>query len=235
MSVIIAVTVGIFLLLFLVGKCSSDSASTDTAAVEPLNVSTTAEGALAAADKALGEAEAATDKASDESASSWSYSTDEDKVRGGISYYASTTSTNSVYQDSPYESDTRMRMTVRQAPEYGTDVILTVSSGQMMCPSYQGCRGTVRFDDGPAERISFNGPADNSSETIFIEGAKSFVSKLKKAKRIVVEKTLYQAGNPQFEFDVSGLEWPPKKQAPAIPGPDAKCDPKLAKSVGLTC
>lgn len=76
-----------------------------------------------------------------------------------------------------------------------------------MCPSYQGCSGTVRFDNGPAQRVRFNGPADNSSDTIFVVGAKSFVAKLKKAKRLVVEKTLYQAGEPQFEFDVSGLKW----------------------------
>jgi hypothetical protein len=76
-----------------------------------------------------------------------------------------------------------------------------------MCPSYDGCSGTVRFDDGPAQRVSFNGPADNSSDTIFIVGANSFISKLKKSKKVVVEKTLYQAGSPQFEFTVDGLKW----------------------------
>lgn len=138
---------------------------------------------------------------------SWSYTTDEDKVRGGTSYFASTTSTNTVHQDSPYDSETTMRMTVRRMPSSGTDVVLTISSGQLMCPSYEGCSGTVRFDDGPAQRISFNGPADNSSDTIFVEGAKSFVGKLKKAKKVIIEKTLYEAGEPQFEFDVAGLKW----------------------------
>lgn len=137
----------------------------------------------------------------------WSYSSSEDKVRGGTTHYASTTSTNSIHQDFPYSSTTTMELTIRKSPAYGTDAILTVSSGQMMCPSYEGCSGTVRFDDGPAQRISFNGPADNSNETVFIVGAKNFIAKLKKSKRIVIEKTLYQAGNPQFEFDVSGLKW----------------------------
>lgn len=140
-------------------------------------------------------------------ADSWSYTTDQDKVRGGTSYFASTTSTNTVHQDSPYDSETTMRMTVRRMPSSGTDVVLTISSGQLMCPSYEGCSGTVRFDDGPAQRISFNGPADNSSDTIFVEGAKSFVGKLKKAKKVIIEKTLYEAGEPQFEFDVAGLKW----------------------------
>ena len=137
----------------------------------------------------------------------WSYSTDEDKVRGATTYYARTTSTNSIFQSSPYDSATTMTMHVRKAPAYGTDVVLTISSGQMMCPSYEGCSGTVRFDDGPAQRISFNGPADNSSDTIFVVGAKAFIGKLKKANKVIIEKTLYNAGNPQFEFDVRGLKW----------------------------
>lgn len=141
------------------------------------------------------------------SGANWEYSNNVDKVRGGTSYYAETTSTNSVSQDPPYDSDTRMRMTVRKAPAFGTDVIFTITSGQLLCPSYEGCSGTASFDGGPAERISFNGPADNSSDTIFVEGAPSFIAKLKKAKKLVLEKTLYQAGSPQFEFNVAGLKW----------------------------
>jgi hypothetical protein len=144
---------------------------------------------------------------SDATTSHWSYSEDEDKVRGGTTYYASTTSTNSIAQDPPYDSDTTMRLTVRKSPAYGTDVILTISSGQMMCPSFEGCSGTVRFDNGPAQHIRFNGPADDSSDTVFVTGAKSFIAKLKSAKKVTIEKTLYQAGNPQFEFDVQGLKW----------------------------
>ena len=142
-----------------------------------------------------------------EATSPWSYSQDADKVRGGTTYYARTTSTNSIAQTFPYDSQTTMDLSVRKSPAYGTDVILTISSGQMMCPSYDGCSGTVRFDSGPAQRVSFNGPADNSSDTVFVVGAKQFIAKLKKAKKVTIEKTLYEAGNPQFEFDVRGLKW----------------------------
>jgi hypothetical protein len=143
----------------------------------------------------------------DVNSSPWTYSQDDDKVRGGTTYYASTTSTNSIAQDPPYDSDTTMRITVRKSPAYGTDVILTISSGQMMCPSYEGCSGTVRFDDGRPQHIQFNGPEDEDSESVFVVGAKEFISKLKSAKRVTIEKTLYQAGSPQFEFDVHGLNW----------------------------
>jgi len=139
--------------------------------------------------------------------SPWTYSQDDDKVRGGTTYHASTTSTNSISQAAPYDSDTTMQIDLRKSPAYGTDVILTISSGQMMCPSYEGCSGTVRFDNGRPQTVRFNGPADDSSDTVFIEGAKAFIAKLKSAKKLTIEKTLYQAGNPQFEFDVHGLKW----------------------------
>lgn len=145
--------------------------------------------------------------AAESASNSWSYSTDEDKVRGGTTYYATTTSSNSVRQDFPYEQNTTMDMTVRKSPAHGTDVILTVSSGQLMCPSYDGCSGTASFDGGSAQSVSFNGPSDNSSETVFVRGAQGFIGKLKRSKRVVIEKTLYQAGNPQFEFNVAGLKW----------------------------
>jgi hypothetical protein len=137
----------------------------------------------------------------------WSYSTDEDKVRGGTSYFASNTSTNTIHQAPPYDGATSMEITIRKSPTHGTDVILTISSGQMMCPSYEGCSGTVRFNDDVAQQIRFAGPADSSSETIFVQGAGSFIAKLKKSKKVIIEKTLYQAGNPQFEFNTSGLKW----------------------------
>jgi hypothetical protein len=142
-----------------------------------------------------------------EAEANWEYSSETDKVRGSQTFFARTTSTNQVQQSAPYDGGTSMTMTVRKHPEWGTDVILTISEGQMMCPSYDGCEGMVRFDDGPAQRLAFNGPADNSSETVFVVGAKSFIAKLKKAKKVTIEKTLYQAGAPQFEFDVSGFEW----------------------------
>lgn len=152
-------------------------------------------------------ADAALDADTDTGTSPWTYSTDEDKVRKSKSYSATATSTNSIEQNPPYNGGTTMAMTVRNSPAYGTDVILTISEGQMMCPSYEGCSGTVRFDEQAPQKISFNGPADNSSDTIFVIGAKSFISKLKKSKKVVIEKTLYEAGNPQFEFDVSDLKW----------------------------
>lgn len=182
-------------------KSVNDQISVDQAVADASRAAIEAEAAAKDAEGAIGSASNAPES------SRWTYSQDEDKVRGGVTYYAETISTNSIAQSFPYSDTTTMKVTVRKSPAYGTDVLLTISSGQMMCPSYDGCSGTVRFDDGPAQRISFNGPADNSSDTVFVVGAKGFISKMKRAKRVVIEKTLYQAGNPQFTFEVEGLKW----------------------------
>lgn len=203
---IIAAIVLVIIAIASLGKPGTSPTSNTTTAADMLadNMEMQADNMDAMADAT---STTPTADASASKADSWSYTTDEDKVRGGTSYFATTTSTNTVHQDPPYDSDTTMRLTVRRMPSSGTDVVLTISSGQMMCPSYEGCSGTVRFDNGPARRITFNGPADSSSDTIFVIGAKSFIGNLKKAKKVIIEKTLYEAGNPQFEFDVSGLKW----------------------------
>jgi hypothetical protein len=192
---VVGVGAAIFLLIVVASAGSGPATAPDGAA----NASNVTVDAAATSEPATAKPDA--------SVENWTYSTDLDKVRGGTTYYASTTSTNSIRQSFPYDADTTMRMAVRKSPAYGTDVILTISSGQMMCPSYEGCSGTVSFDGGPAQRVSFAGPADNSSDTVFVDGAQSFIAKLRHAKKVVIEKTLYEAGNPQFEFDVAGLRW----------------------------
>ena len=207
--IVVAVLLLLMGLAYLATSSSAPSNAAQSSYSDAANEASAAaaEASDAAADAAAAAAAAAAAENPTPASGGWTYSSDDDKVRGGTTFFASTTSTNSVYQAPPYDSSTTMKIMLRESPAGGTDVMLIVSSGQLMCPSYEGCSGTVRFDNGLAQRISFNGPEDNSSDTIFVEGAESFIAKLKKAKRVVIEKTLYEAGNPQFEFDVSGLKW----------------------------
>ena len=198
-----AVVLGTLLLLIIIAGSSKPRTTSADDNLASLTDAGMLNDTMTAPDAMPGEELTATPSSSDP----WSYSTDEDKVRGATTYFASTVSTNRIAQSAPYDSDTSMTITVRKSRAYGTDVMFRISSGQMMCPSYEGCSATVRFDDGPSQRISLNGPADNSNDTVFVVAADLFIAKLKKAKHVVVEKTLYEAGNPQFEFDVAGLKW----------------------------
>jgi hypothetical protein len=49
-----------------------------------------------------------------------------------------------------------------------TSTIFFIERGQLMCGSYEDCTVLVRFDEAKPERFSAIGPADNSSDTVFI-------------------------------------------------------------------
>jgi hypothetical protein len=195
----IGIVLAIILLIAIVngsgsGKAGSDlTNTTDTAAaIDSLTDNMTAVDAGASEAAPVG---------------NWTYSTDEDKLNGAKTYIAQTVSTNEIQQAPPYGGGTRMTIHVRKHPRWGTAVYMTITEGQLMCSSYDGCSAMVRFDNAPASRVSMSGPEDNSSEVMFVDGASSFLRKLRNAKHVVVEKTMYQAGAQQFEFNVSGLKW----------------------------
>lgn len=145
------------------------------------------------------------------SASAWTYQTDVDKMTNKKTSYALVQSTNSLALAFPYQGRNLGQLTVRQHPQYGLDVFFSVDKGQLMCSSYSGCDVMVKFDDGKPIRFSGTEPADNSSETIFLNSEKRFIDAAKKAKKILVQVQFYQQGNHVLEFDVpASLVWPPK-------------------------
>lgn len=177
----------------------------DTPAEAPTNVTELDPAAIVndavAVDTAL-----AADAAPTKPVSNWSYHTSEDAVRGKTTYFADVSSSNQIQQGPPYGSS-GLKLQLRKSPAYGIDAILILDSGQIVCRSYEGCSATYSIDGGRPQRINLNTPADYSSDAVFIEGARGFINKLKKAKRLVVELDIYQAGRPQFEFSVEGLDW----------------------------
>lgn len=97
----------------------------------------------------------------------WGYSENTDRMTSKNTSAAQLTSDNSLRLDFPYKGDNYGRITVRQHPMYGLDVIVAIDKGQILCNSSSGCPIEIRFDDKPAIRFSGTGPADNSSDTVF--------------------------------------------------------------------
>lgn len=138
----------------------------------------------------------------------WQYRNDTDKMTSKAAKFAILESNNSLDLPFPYRGKNYGRLQVRQHPKFGLDVIVMVDKGQIMCSSYSGCPITVRFDDNAPIRFSGTEPADHSSDTVFVQGAQRFITQAQKAKRILVELTMYQAGNQVLEFHSSSpLEW----------------------------
>lgn len=135
----------------------------------------------------------------------WEYDEREDKMSGGTIRHASVPSTNLVNFSSPYSGPQNGRLVLRIDPRQGRDVIFSIERGQLLCRSYQDCEVLIRFDDGKPERFSAVGPADNSTETLFIRNYDKFMGKLQKSKMVRLSVNIYQEGSPVFEFDVNGL------------------------------
>lgn len=146
--------------------------------------------------------------------SQWSYNQDEDPMGKGTTLFAQVQSTNSVMFSPPYDGPQHATLTLRTHPRHGKDIILGIERGQFLCRSYEDCNVLVRFDDKKASTYAGVGPADNSTESVFIRDYSRFVSNMLKARRVRISTEVYQEGAPVFEFDVSGFDearYRPKK------------------------
>lgn len=130
-----------------------------------------------------------------------------DDMTGKEMQFAETYSTNTQDLHWPYGPSVRGELTIRKHPRYGKSVIVTLTKGQILCRSYENCTIMVRFDDGKPEKYSAIGPADGSSDQVFIRNYDKFVTSLKKANVVRIELPLYQDGNRAWNFNVSDLEW----------------------------
>jgi hypothetical protein len=137
--------------------------------------------------------------------SKWVYRTTTDEMRGTTSKFASIESENWLSFGFPY-SGGAARLLIRQRPQDGLSVILTVQ-GQFLCNSFSNDTVAVKFDDGPIRLFGCSEPTDGSTGQLFINSERSFVERLKKSKKLVIEAQFYQEGPKQMTFDVSGLSW----------------------------
>jgi len=206
--------VGFFFLIGVINSGSNQKPGAASSATDATAAADAASNATAEADNAMNAAMAAADAAANAvekptAQGSWDYNTQRDEARGADIKFASVTSENEVYLSAPYGGGTRARMTIRQHPQYGLDIYFTVSPAQLLCNSYDGCTALINID-GKAHRVSLTEPADHDSEVVFVSNASSLLSKLKGSKKVIVELTVYQNGNPQWTFKTDGLEWPKK-------------------------
>jgi hypothetical protein len=192
--------IGLIAFFAIVGQCSrNDSTSTSSSATDSSSAGTSAE-SIATPSAPISPPPAP------EPGSQWSYSQDADPMGKGITQYAHVLSSNTVTFDSPYDGPQQATLTLRSHPRHGKDVILRIERGQFLCRSYEDCSVLVRFDDQKALTYSGVGPADNSTETVFIRNYPRFLASMLKAKRVRISTEIYQEGTPVFEFDVSGFD-----------------------------
>lgn len=139
----------------------------------------------------------------------WTETSEKDEMTDVMSYWSTLISDNTEYFDFPYEGGSKLKITVRYMKKYGTDVIISISQGQMLCNEYNGTNYvTVRFDDTPAKKYYTIEPADGSSESLFLNSSRDFINRAKTAKTIKIEVPFYQEGNRVFTFTIDEpLKW----------------------------
>ena len=89
----------------------------------------------------------------------WEYEPIADKMSGKTGVRADVTSDNKLSFDFPYQGQNRGFLTVRQHPQYGLGVIVSIDKGQMLCNVYD-CKVSVKFDDAKPLIYSGSGPSD---------------------------------------------------------------------------
>lgn len=136
----------------------------------------------------------------------WSYRSTEDPMSGSTARFASIESENEVSFDFPYEGAQRGTLTIRDHPSHGRDVLLSIRTGQFLCPSYDDCQIRIRFDEAAARTWNAVGPSDNSTTVIFIRNADRFLAQLRSAQVLRIQAEFYQEGQPIFEFHVGGFD-----------------------------
>lgn len=144
--------------------------------------------------------------AESETSKNWSYEETTDKMTSKKSYFASTQSTNEVQFEFPYNGGSVFTLTVRKMSGR-PGVVLSISKGQFISSYGETNSVKVKFDDGSPISFSYGMAADGSHDMIFIENTSKFISKLKRAKKLLIGAEFYQAGTQYAEFDVNGLEW----------------------------
>lgn len=136
----------------------------------------------------------------------WDYRTYDDPMTGKEVLAAFVSSTNTHDFKFPYAGAQHARLTARKHPQHGTDVILSIERGQLLCTSYSACDVMVRFGDAQPRSYKAYGPDDNSSETLFIQGHADFLRRMQAVDTVRIQAGVYQQGSPTWEFDVSGFD-----------------------------
>lgn len=145
-------------------------------------------------------------------AGQWDYSVLDDKMSGRKTTLAILESDNSLALDFPYAGQNFGRLMIRHHPKHGTHAIVAVDKGQILCSLGMACRILVKFDGMPPKRFKGIPPDDHSTTSVALAPAGEFIEAATKAKRIMVQLQMFQAGEPILEFSTpSGLTWKPAK------------------------
>lgn len=139
-------------------------------------------------------------------ASSWQYKETTDEMTSRTCYYATTTSTNKIEFEFPYEGGSTFYLGVTSRGK-GNEIYLKTNKGQFMTSIMSSEYVRVKFDENGAFDYTYNSPSNGSSDIIFIDNPDHFINQLKNAKKLRIEAPFFNTSRQIVRFDVENLKW----------------------------
>jgi hypothetical protein len=195
-KVLIGILLSFFLLILIIGVIAINSK------VDPKEdalIKKMADSAMIADTSSISPAAAQIDNVN------WEYESEPNEMDNDTTLYAKTTSLNLIDQAMPYEA-TNGIITIRKMHNKN-EVIFSINSGQLLAGVTDDRVARIKFDNDKPISVGYRGTSDYRSDVVFFDSPSLLVSKLKKAQKVIVQIEIYQAGAPQFTFDVEGLKW----------------------------
>lgn len=147
-------------------------------------------------------AKAAATIKSPSSDSEWQVTMPVDPMSGKGVKIAELRSENSFRFAFPYEGDTFARLVARRPEGGAIDLFVAIDRGQILCHP-GSCPVRLRLDDGKAVTVQGTPTADHDSKIVFLPQSSAWWGRIRKAKILRVELTIFQNGSPVYEFRVA--------------------------------
>jgi len=135
----------------------------------------------------------------------WNYSEQANEMDDNTTYFAQVEANDLLDFDFPYNGGVTASIVIRNK-NGKKDAMIQISKGQFMTKIDDNTI-RVKFDNNKPITYSYSEPSDNSTTTIFISSASSFISKLKKAEQTIIECEFYSNGVRAMKFETKGLVW----------------------------
>jgi low affinity Fe/Cu permease len=131
----------------------------------------------------------------------WTERTSKDEMTDETNVWMSLLSDNEYEFDFPYNGGSKLQIDVRYRKQDGTQVILTLSKGQLQTTGFDnGHKVVVRFDEDAPMSFTTSEPSDYSTSYLFLNNPRKFINRAKTAKKIKIQVPVYDEGQPVFEF-----------------------------------
>lgn len=147
------------------------------------------------------------DYVSDEVHNNWKYTTKVNELDDSETYLAQIVSSQPLDFSFARTQKAHATLTVRKNNS-GTRVMLSISKG-IFASVYNDKNGlvTVRFDDDKAESYSVSESADHKLNIVFIDNSEKFITRLKTAKKLIIQSEFYKEGFKNIKFETAGFAW----------------------------